>query len=97
MTIKSYSIKRDLIRESSQIRSLLVEQFSRLNLSGAEIVRRANKDGQTFNEASFCRFCKLGNTRNSLTTDAIIYLCEKYNIELTLTAKKSRKKNYEND
>ncbi len=91
MTIKSNMGRRCIIRNSNQVRELLVKEFNRLGLSNKSIVDRARSEGEKFNESSFSRFTKSGNVRNSLTTEQIMYLCDVYGIELTLTAKMKKK------
>ena len=84
-------IRRCIVRESDQIRSMLVGRFNLLGLTNKQVVDSARKKGVMFNEASFCRYVKTGNVKNSLTTDSIMFLCEEYGIDLSLKVKRRSK------
>lgn len=84
-----YYQHRCLIRESLKIRTLLNERFSKLELSSRDITYDARNSGREFTEANLCRYRKHGNIKGSLKTADIIWLCERYGIELTLKVKKN--------
>ena len=85
-----YNNQRCLVRESEKIQELLNMRFYRLKLTGRQITNDARKNGRGFNEGSLSRYRKHGNIKGSLSTEDIIWLCEKYSIKLTLKAVKGR-------
>lgn len=83
-----YKLHRCIIRESEKVRNLLNKEFDKRELSSRLITSDARKSGRSFTEQTLCRFRKHGNVKGTLSTDDIMWLCDKYGIELKLSAKK---------
>jgi len=83
-----YYTHRCLVRESEKIRELLNNRFNRLKLTSRAITIDARINKRGINEASLSRYRKHGNIQGSLPTEEIMWLCDRYSIRLTLTAKK---------
>lgn len=88
MNSMTYKLHRCIIRESEKVRKLLNKEFDKRELSSRLITNDARKEGRSFTEQTLCRFRKHGNVKGSLATDDIMYLCDKFGIELTLKVKK---------
>lgn len=84
-------VRRCIVRESEAIRLMLVGRFNLLGLTNKQVVDSARSKGVMFNEASFCRYVKTGNVKNSLTTDSIMFLCEEYGVDLSISVKRRSK------
>lgn len=80
--------KRSIIKDSSKIRKLLKERFDDLHLTSREIVNDAKEKGQSFTESSLSKYMKHGNSRNSLSEEAIIWLSVRYGVEIRLVVGK---------
>ena len=86
----NYQMNRCIIRESEKIRDLLNNQIDKMGLSSRAVVINARKEGRTFTEQTLSRFRKHGNVLGTLSTDDIMWLCDKYKVKLTLKVKKTR-------
>ena len=78
--IKEQKVKRCIVKESKDIRSLLEKRFKELSLTGREIVADANKRGQNIGTPALCRYRKSGNIKGTLSQEDIIWLCYRYGI-----------------
>lgn len=81
-----YHKHRCLVKESLAIRTLLNKRFDKLKLSSRAITNDARDKGRGFTEQSLSRYRKHGNVKGSIQTDDVMWLCDKYNIKLKLTA-----------
>lgn len=79
---------RCLVRESPKIREILEARFKQLKLTGRNIVRDARGSGRKFNEQQLSRYRKRGNTEWGLSTSDVMWLCDRYNVEISLRAKR---------
>lgn len=83
--IKSYHVKRCIVKDSKAIRSLLEDRFVELELTGKAIVDDAVKHGYNkLKQETLSRYRKTGNTIGSLTQQDIAWLCYRYGIEFNL-------------
>ena len=76
--------KRSIVKDSERIRKLLKERFDDQRLRAKDIVVDANEKGLNINESSLSRYLNHGNTRSSISEEAIIWLCFRYGIQITL-------------
>lgn len=77
-------IKPSIIKESVKIRTSLQNRFDELNLRHKEIIADASDHNMRFTISNFCRYMKYGNTKSTLTEEAIVWLCIRYGIEIKL-------------
>lgn len=82
-------LPRCILRESTSLRELLLKKWK--SISRKEIIKDANNNGVPLTEASLSRYIHCGNVKNALTTSHLMYLCEKYSIEITLKVKSKKK------
>lgn len=81
-----YHKHRCILKESVEIRTLLNKRFNKLNLSARAITNDARDNGRGFTEQSLSRYRKHGNIKGAIQSEDVIWLCERYNIKLKLTA-----------
>lgn len=79
---------RCVIRESDKLRGLLNARFKQLSLTARDVTIDANRNGRKFNEQQLSRYRNHGNINNGVSTSDLIWLCDKYCIELKLRTKK---------
>jgi hypothetical protein len=82
---------RSLIRQDKKLRTLLIERFEELGLSQKQVVEDAENHDQSIPSSNLNRYLKnneAGEGRSSLTESQIIWLCQRYciNIEITISA-----------
>lgn len=76
--------KKSIIKDSERIRKILKERFDDLALTARSIVEDANEKGLKINESSISRYLNHGNTKSSISEEAIIWLCFRWGIQITL-------------
>jgi hypothetical protein len=77
-------IKRCILKESVLIRELLTKRWKSVGIEHQEVVSDARKNGIFITEANLSRYLRSGNIRSTLTTDQIMWLCDKWGIILEL-------------
>ncbi|MES3018210.1 MAG: hypothetical protein V4721_10545 [Bacteroidota bacterium] len=83
-------LPRCLLRESDSLRQHLLTKWK--GKRQMAILKDANDNGIHFTAASLSRYIKSGNVKGSLTAEHLIYLADKYGIEIKLKVKHKRTK-----
>jgi len=81
-----YHKHRCILKESLVVRELLNKRFNKLNLSARAITKDARDSGRGFTEQSLSRYRKHGNIKGAIQSEDVMWLCDRYNIKLKLTA-----------
>ena len=79
---------RCIVRENQKIQVFLNQRFKQLKLTARAVTLDANKNGLKFNEQQLSRYRKYGNIHAGVSTSDVMWLCDRYCIEITLRAKK---------
>lgn len=89
MKIKPYIVRKCIVKDSFEIRSLLEQRFTELELSSVDIIEDAHKLKQTsIAKANLCRYRNSGNIKGTLSQEDIIWLCDRYGIKVDLISAK---------
>lgn len=89
MKIKPYIVRKCIIKDSFEIRSLLEQRFTELELSSVDIVEDAHKFKQTsICKANLSRYRNSGNTKGTLSQEDIIWLCTRYGVKVDVVSAK---------
>lgn len=83
--IKPNIVRRCIVKDSKDIRTLLEERFTELELSSTEIIADAHKRGYVaLQKSPLSRYRNSGNVKGTLTQEDIIWLCFRYGISVNL-------------
>lgn len=80
----TYKQHRCLIKDSLKVREALNARFNKLELTGRAVTNNARDNGRGFSEQALCRYRKHGNVQGAISTEDVMWLCDKYKIKLTL-------------
>ncbi len=83
-------LRKCIVKDSNEIRNLLKTRFDKLDLTSRAIVKDAKENKIHLPAASLSRYLKLGNVKGTLSQENIIWLCNRYCIDLKLIAKKRK-------
>lgn len=75
---------RSIIKDSERIRAQLIKRWDELKLTRNNVHLDATLKGATFTMASLSKYVNHGNIKNSLSEEAIIWLCTRYGISIKL-------------
>lgn len=75
-----------IIKDTDKVRILLNGRFERLSLSSRAITKDARDSGRKFTEQSLSRYRNHGNIEGAISTEDVMWLCDKYSIILKLKA-----------
>ena len=84
------STHKCLIREDVKIRTLLNKRLRSFNITSREIVSMGKDDGCNFNEAQLSRYRKHGNVKGGLNAPDVLWLCNAFAIEVSLSVKRRK-------
>ncbi len=91
--IMSYRLMKDLLKENSEIRSLLEEKFQELGLTNQAIANEGRKAGHKLNKSVICNYRLHGNVKGTISHESLLWLCEKYGIDIKISAERKRTNN----
>ena len=83
-------VNKCIVKDSLDIRTKLNDRWTKHGISSKFIVYRASLDKKTFTESQLSRYRKHGNVKGAIQTSDVLYLCDKYHIELKLTARNKK-------
>ncbi len=75
---------RSIIKDSERIRAQLIKRWDELKMTRNTVHLDATLKGATFTMASLSKYVNHGNVKNSLSEEAIIWLCTRYGISIKL-------------
>ena len=84
------STHKCIIRENVKIRTLLNSRLRRYDITAREVVAMGNDCGCQFTESQLSRYRKHGNVKGGLNAPDVLWLCEAFAIEVTLSVKRRK-------
>lgn len=83
----TYREAKCLIRDNKKIRGCINRHMKKADITGKELVEKAQKAGLAFSEPALSIYRRYGNAKNGLSANDVLWICKQFKIRLSLDIK----------